>query len=450
MIDRVRRTIEKYNMIEKGDRVLLGVSGGADSVALLIIMNSLQEEYELKIKVCHINHMLRGDESDRDEAFVKDLCMRLGVEYILHRADIKAESQARGMSLEQAAREVRYRVFSEENGKGKIATAHTASDSNETMLINLLRGTGTAGLCGIPPKRDNIIRPLIECTSTEIRDYLKDIGQEYVVDSTNLNEMYFRNKVRLKLIPLMKELAPDIDSQLCHARSALCQDNEQLAHMAETALKDALRGEAYDAGKLLNLPPAVRSRAIIRIARKYEAGCESRHIALITDILENGFGAVNLPGNVVIEVGGGLLRKKEKSEHAGNLYKNITLPAAGEKIDIAFNGREVTIETASYDGVKFFPKKSAPYLKNVFDYDKIINTVCIRNRIAGDKFRPAGRGCTKKLKTILNELSVPIAEREKILILADESGIIWAEGIGADERAAVGKNTVNICRITTD
>ena len=194
---KARATIEEFSMLRQGDTVTAAVSGGADSVALLDFLCSLTD-LRLTVRACHLNHCLRGEESDRDEQLVRTMCEQYGIPLDLRRVEVKALARERGVSIEVAAREARYAFFDElaEKYRCKIATAHTLSDAAETVLLNLARGTGIAGLCGIPPVRGAVVRPLIGCTRRETEDYCAAHGLCYVTDSTNLTDRYTRNHIR--------------------------------------------------------------------------------------------------------------------------------------------------------------------------------------------------------------------------------------------------------------
>ena len=205
MDSKMKEAIAKYNMLQYGDTVIAGVSGGADSMCLLHFLCVLRQEYGLNVIAAHVNHHLRAEESDRDESFVRTWCSTHGVPLSVFQADIYGMAKERGESIELCARQVRYMFFDSlaKQHDGKIATAHTLSDSIETMLFHLARGTGIKGMCGIPPVRGNIIRPLILLTGKQTRDYCKTHGVAYVVDSSNQEDTYTRNRLRHYVVPVL-------------------------------------------------------------------------------------------------------------------------------------------------------------------------------------------------------------------------------------------------------
>ncbi|MBR5011737.1 MAG: tRNA lysidine(34) synthetase TilS, partial [Clostridia bacterium] len=254
MLKKVLAAIEKNNMLETGVTVTVALSGGADSVALLYCLLELQKERSFNLNAAHLNHMLRGEESLRDENFVKELCDKLNIPLFCENTDVAAEAQKSGESIELAARKIRY-DFLNRVSTGVIATAHTASDSFETMLFNLSRGTAINGLCGIPPKRDNLIRPLIYCTRADVEEYCSQNGIAYVTDSTNLTDDYTRNKIRHNVIPVLKGINPSAEQAVMRTALSFSEDADFLNGVATDALNDCVRDEKIDVKKLLSYHP---------------------------------------------------------------------------------------------------------------------------------------------------------------------------------------------------
>ena len=236
--DDVKNTVLRNSMITKGDTVIAAVSGGADSVALLHVLYSLREEIGFSLAACHVNHNLRGAESDSDEMFVRRMCRLMDIP--LYVASIKVnEFRQKHDSLEECARRIRYGFF-EDIGKNKlIATAHTASDNCETILINMVRGTALSGICGIPAKRDNIIRPLLYCTREDVERYCSENELDFVTDSTNLSDDYTRNKIRHKVVPLLREINPALYSAISRLASSAVLDDSYLDKTASELMEKA-------------------------------------------------------------------------------------------------------------------------------------------------------------------------------------------------------------------
>lgn len=298
MDNKIRETISRYNMLDKGDTVVVGLSGGADSVALLHILLSFREEYGLTVTACHINHNLRGAESDSDEEFVKNLCQRLNVP--LERVSINVkDNSSPHESLEETARKLRYKEFERicKQNNAKLATAHTASDNAETVLINMLRGTGTKGLSGIPPLRDYIIRPLIRCSREEIEEYCQKNGLSFVTDSSNLTDDYTRNKIRHNIIPLLKEINPSFIGAVARMTAIVGEDTDFLENCAEERAREYLTDGKYDSKALKTLPRAIKCRIIASALKEKGVEPSTLRISQCEEIIEKGMGKVNLCKN---------------------------------------------------------------------------------------------------------------------------------------------------------
>ncbi|MBR5991826.1 MAG: tRNA lysidine(34) synthetase TilS [Clostridia bacterium] len=324
--EKVRGVISRCEMLEDGDTVIVGLSGGADSTALLRVLCELKTEYNLNLIAAHVNHGIRGAEADRDEAFCKELCKKLGVQIYAFHIDIPELAKERGVSLEVAGRDARYEFFTGLAGeKGKIATAHNAQDTAETLLLNLCRGTGLKGLTGIPPVRfvehkagcrsdetvsTMVIRPLIECTREEIEAYLESLGQDYVTDSTNLEDDYTRNRIRHNVIPELVAVNENAMGNITRCISTLKDDSDFLEALAEELVSSSNRGDGLDTDALLAAPKPVLSRAVSRLA--YDV-CgrypEKVHILKAMDMMKIGrTDQVQIPGGAYIRVEKGRLR----------------------------------------------------------------------------------------------------------------------------------------------
>lgn len=271
LIEKVKRAADDYGMFG-GNAVCAALSGGADSVSLLLALKELSEEYCFALSACHLNHGLRGGESDSDQHFCEELCARLGVSLVMRKTAV-ADFSEKHESIEETARRIRYDFFLEAlNGLGGgavLATAHTANDNAETVLINMTRGTGLAGLCGIPPVRDlgeyRVIRPLIYCTRAEVEEFLGQRGQDFVTDRTNLSEEYMRNKIRRRVLTELTAINPSFSDTLGRMTRTLREDNAFLDELAEKALAESREGRGYNASRLARLPSPIRSRAVRKI-----------------------------------------------------------------------------------------------------------------------------------------------------------------------------------------
>ncbi len=265
---KVKAFIREIDMFSEKDSVVAALSGGADSVSLLLALRELKDELGVKLYACHFNHGLRGEESDGDERFCTELCERLGVPLFKGRADVRA-NQKKHESVEECARRLRYAFFDEvrkkAGGSSVIATAHNCDDCAETVLLNLMRGTGLKGLCGVPPVRDGIARPLLRCEREEIERFCKEKGERFVTDSTNLTNDSTRNKIRHIILPEMKKINGSLLNTMSRMTDSLREDCAYLDDMAKKALHDAKTGRGWDAKALSELPGPIKSRAVREI-----------------------------------------------------------------------------------------------------------------------------------------------------------------------------------------
>lgn len=420
MLEKLLNAIDRFSLINKGDTVTVALSGGADSVALLHALWSLKDKLSITVKAAHLNHGIRGNEADRDEAFVKWLCLKFDIPIICETVDIPIIAKERAQSLELCAREVRYEFLSR-NSDGLIATAHTASDNAETLLFNLTRGSGTKGLCGIPPKRDNFIRPLIFCSRYDIEKYCIDNSLSYVTDSTNLEDDYTRNKIRHKIVTALKEINPSLEDAVTRATDILREDNQALDYFANEALFKALRNEGLLCESLVNLPIGVAKRVIIKYAESFGLQLDYLHLNQLYDICKTG-GKISLPMDMY------------------GIVKNNTLVISG--LDQS--------STADFS-VELVPITKINNLLSInhIDYDKIIGSPIVRTRQEGDFIRLKNRGCTKTLNKLFNEGKVDASLRDSIPVIADDKGVIWVYGFGVSQRCAPNDKSENIIEVRT-
>ncbi len=291
-LDSIKKAISDYNMINAGDAVVIALSGGADSVSLLCALNTLSEELSFTLSACHVNHNLRGDESDGDMRFCVELCSRLNVPLEVLNVGVKAQQQ-KHESLEETARRVRYDFFARVSEGKKLATAHNSNDSTETVLLNLMRGTGLKGLCGIPPVRGNIIRPLIYCTRDNVEQYCKENGLQYVTDKTNLSDDYTRNKVRHIILPEMLKINPSLLETTARMEKSLREDNDFLQGLADAALNEARTERGYSTVKLSAQPKPILRRAIRTMLVNGGIQPSTLRIEMAEQIILDGKGRIN-------------------------------------------------------------------------------------------------------------------------------------------------------------
>ncbi|MGN1456724.1 MAG: tRNA lysidine(34) synthetase TilS [Acutalibacteraceae bacterium] len=440
MKNKAYSAVKKYNMLQKNDTVVVGLSGGADSTALLHFLLSIKEEYNLRIIACHINHMLRGAEADSDENFVRKICNDNSVELRVLRVDVHKEAQKRKIGTEECGRQIRYDFFEKTAAEfnAKIATAHTASDNAETVIFNMTRGCGIKGLCGIPPVRDNIIRPLIETTRSEIEEYCRTNGYDFVTDSTNLERDYTRNKIRLDVIPVLKNINPSLEITLARMSSQMRQNEKFITDCAENALANAETPNGYKTAILSQLDDTLLSAALSLLVKKYNIIPEAKHIELIKKIVYNS-GAVNLKNNMTAVSKQGFLRIISSVKH---LEKEI-IPYTDQNL-ITINNKKISLLKMNIDEFNKYKKINNLVFNNSLDYDTIPFNRVFRTRKSGDVFTLTRRNITKSLKKYFIELKIPQEKRDDIILFASGTDIMWIEGIGVSKKYRVSTDTKTV------
>ena len=441
MKNKVIRALKQYKMLEGTNEITVALSGGADSVALLSVLAELKNEFGFELYAAHLNHSIRGAEADGDEDFVREFCAKLGIELFCETADIPTIAKKEHKSLELAARDERY-AFLERVSRGKIATAHTASDNLETVLFNLSRGAALRGLSGIPKVRGNIIRPLIFCTRREIEEYCREKGLKFRTDSTNSDVAYSRNRIRLRVVPELKKINPSIENTVSNACVLNEEDNDFLDNAANMAYADAKTnsrsGFGLSAEYLSKCHPSIRKRVIFKYyLETVKMPPDSFFVTEINELVLKKGGKTGLKYGFEAVVSKGVLVIK-KSDGGKKTAEGFSYNINAENLscDCPF----VRFEKINF---KKSEKINNLLLKNTFDYDKISGNLTVRSRLEGDKIKIAGRGVTKKLKKLLREAKIPTEKRGRISVVADDAGPILVEGFGVDERVKIDKQTKN-------
>lgn len=427
----------RYNMPLFGRTVAVGVSGGADSMALLNVLLELKDEFGMNIIACHVNHGIRGETADRDEKFVAEACKRLGVDVRILRADVPGTAKKMHLGVEECGRRIRYDFFNSVADDVIIATAHTLSDRSETLLLNIARGASVKGLCSIPAVRGNIVRPLIDCTRADIEKYCSDNSIEFVTDETNFEDIYSRNRIRLNVIPELKKLNPSLERAFMRLISNAEEENGFMNGFSREILRKVKLKDGYNARLLNDEHPAVRKRVIFEIINN-ETGIapEAVHVEQVDKILQGG--RTEIIGDTVVEVKNGVMKINPQKEEIADwefdfnvLETNSVL--AGLKFEIIHRNN--------------LPLKQSVHNK-VLDYDSIVGHSVLRNRRPGDKMKLAGSSCTKTLKKLFNEKHVE--NRNCAAVLADEAGICWVQGLGCADRCKIKPETDKILIIGED
>ena len=419
MVDAVLRAVERHRMLDDGDSVIVALSGGADSVALLHVLISIKEKYHLTVAAAHLNHLLRGEEAERDERFCKILCENNNIPFYVRRADIGAMSKRLKISEELCGRQERYAFFGElsERHSAKIATAHTASDNAETMLFNLARGASVTGASGIPPKRGVFIRPLICCTRAEIEAYCAQNRLDFVTDSTNLGDGYTRNRIRHRVIPELREINPRFESAVLRFCESAALVRDYMLSQARLLLQAAGTCYGWQSGVLLGADDAVLNEALVLLCAE-NAGFtpENRHLGLLRAVLKNG-GAVDL-GDTSAICTQGVLRFFAKDTRRTELEISFK-----ENISFPYGDRIITAA------------------KNTFAAS---DDLLFRTRRGGDTFTFGRRGVTKPLRKALNEQKIPAEQRDSLLLLCEGSTVLWCEALGFSKQGKILRDLQNL------
>ncbi|MBR5495945.1 MAG: tRNA lysidine(34) synthetase TilS [Oscillospiraceae bacterium] len=420
-------------MLQPNDCVIVGLSGGADSASLV---HYLAENHKGKVVACHINHKLRGDESTRDMEFVKTLCNKLQIPLYVYEVDVLDLAKQTGMGIEECARNVRYEIFDRLNleqfdGKAKIATAHTQNDNIETVLLNIARGSGLNGLCGIPKQRGNIVRPIIEWTREQVENYCAQNNLEYVIDSTNLSDEYARNRIRHNVIPELFEINNAVLKNVNNMTNSLCDDRDFLEMHTQKAFAKVTLSDGFDAKAISKLHNAIKNRVVAKILEKNGLEVSRQRIDAITEICANE-GKINLSGDIYAICKDKKLAILEQTQD--NMPQIESLAQIG---DNEFLNKTVNLQLCHKD----LPNNNNLDFINYIDCDKIKGNLILRNRKDGDKVKLLNKAHTKSLKKLFNEQKIEPSVRSTLVILSDDDGIVWIENFGISARVCVDEKT---------
>lgn len=407
--------------------VVVGFSGGADSTALCHWL--LDRVDPRRLVLAHVNHQLRGEESQRDEAAAQAFAESRGLRFALLREDVAALARREGLGLEECGRQVRYRFFHSlaPGEEDRILTAHHAGDNAETVLLHLCRGASLPGLLGIPPRRGKVLRPFLRVSRREIEAYCRENGLRYVTDSSNLSGEYARNRLRLEVLPVLEELNPGFLQAVSRMAETLRQDQDFLEAQARDLLEQVRLPWGLDGNRLAASHPSLRSRALELYWEEREPGSlEKRHLDALARCISRG-GEADLPGGVRAQCSQGVfsLEKPERprpfSVEAG--LGETVLPC-GKVLILREKEARTGEETPKIHNLLF---------KNALDYDIITGNLKARSRREGDRFSPAGRRITKSLKGLFQENRIPLAQRDRTVLLEWEGRLVFCEGVGPAE-----------------
>lgn len=455
------RTIKANNLIEKGENVVIGVSGGPDSICLLHLLWRLKEDFNIKLFAVHLDHQFRGIEAEKDAKYVEEFCEALGIESFIFSHDIGKYSKEKGITFEEAGREWRYKLFDEvakKTNSSKIAVAQNRNDQAETVLMRLFRGSGLDGLTAIDYKRDEkIIRPLLDINRKEIEEYCEKNNLKPRIDKTNLETIYTRNKIRLELIPYIeKNFNPSIIDALWRSANLLRDDSYYLNLLTEEKLKDITleksKGKySLDQNKFDNLDIAIKKRVLRRAIGEVKGSLKEigwTHIESVIELInkKNVGSRLDLPGHITAQLGYNSIDVKNSTKLQGEnkAYDFEYELGIGKITYIETLNASIKVELVEQSKVNNKKDKNTALI----DYDKIKGNLCIRNRRNGDKFKPIGMKGTKKVKDYFIDQKVSKDMRDKIPILCDEKGIIWVVGYRMSESYRVDSKTDKVIKLT--
>ncbi|GAB4113070.1 MAG: tRNA lysidine(34) synthetase TilS [Candidatus Caldatribacteriota bacterium] len=470
--EKIINTIQKYNMLTYKDRIVIGVSGGPDSLTLLNVLLSWQKKYNLSLYIAHFNHKLRGQESDQEADFVQKLAEKLNLPFIMGESNLNKLVKEKKISLEEAAREARYSFYFkvvEKFKAQKIALGHNADDQVETILMRFLRGSGLEGLNAIPPVRGKIIRPLIECSREEIEKYCLENNIDYRIDSSNKKPIYFRNKIRLELLPLLiTQYNQNLKNNLLNFQVIISEILQYLQQKTEEIFMEMVEvkegKEAVIGLKRMNsLPPVFKRRIIRKMIEQVKGDLNSIDFVHIDNILQltdnfSGEKEICLPDN---------LRAKRVYQYL-TIFKN-SIEKYGSPNDLP-SLWEYQLSTPGYTEIKplkmeievrdlevkkiedILPKQHQKFpveFIEVIDQEKVKLPLKLRNRREGDFFYPLKLGGKKKIKELFIDDKIPRSRRRLIPLLIDGEGkIVWVVGIRLDERAKITADTKKVWKIS--
>ncbi|MGL5329738.1 MAG: tRNA lysidine(34) synthetase TilS [Peptostreptococcaceae bacterium] len=456
IFEKVLSTIKKHELIKKGDKIVVGLSGGPDSVCLLHILNRLKEEWNLQIYAAHLNHQIRGIEAQKDAYYISKLCEEMGITFFIKSINVPQYCEENGVSIEEGARKLRYEMFYEiknNTRSNKIAIGHNLNDQAETILMRMMRGTGLQGLKGIEYIRDGvIIRPILDIDRSDIEEYCEEHKLNPRIDQTNLESIYTRNKVRLELIPYMKDnFNSNIIESIVRMGNSLRSDNDYIEREALLKFEEVSHVKddsvELELSKYEELHNAIKVR-VLRNAIKYILGdtnfIDQKHIDDVIE-LENESKidkVINLPRGIFA------YRKKDsiiltiKEIVIEEVEFCYNIPSDGfikvREIDTIIEARKLSV--SKYNASK--ADKSCKW----FDYNKIKGGIVVRNRRAGDKIKLSGG--SKKLKDLFIDIKIPKEDRSKIPVIADEQGIMSVGDLRNSENYKIDSTTKEVLKVS--
>ncbi len=466
---KVEKAIHRYNLLSEGEGVVVAVSGGPDSVALLKIFQELSPRYRLSLKVAHLNHGLRGEDSDREESFVRELCLSLGLPFVSRKIDVRNVLSKSGTSLEDACRGERYDFLEEvrlEGGFQKTALGHHRDDQAETVLMRLLRGSGPEGLRGMLPLRDGtFIRPMLDVSREEIISFLAERGLAYVNDSSNEEEFCLRNRIRHGLIPdLCARYNPGLVENLVHTAEILRLENDYMEGEVRRLLErwrctGARRRMDIPLQEFLGLHGAIRNRVVKAALLGFspeKKGAGFRHVRAVASLAESGRTGdrLDMPFGVRVKKGYGCL-SFEVCETSANV-PGRTRPrgedggAPDYRYDVLVPGEVKIAETGRRMAFRYVDRKDVfPVTGNTvfMDCEGISFPLTVRSWRPGDRIEPLGMEGSKKVQDLFVDCKVSREDRRGIPLLTDHASVLWVAGLRLSRRVAITERTTGVLKI---
>jgi tRNA(Ile)-lysidine synthase len=458
MLEKIKSTIQKYELVAKGDKIVVAVSGGIDSVSLLYALMQFQSLWELSLHIAHLDHCFRGEEAEQDALFVENLGKQWNIPVTIEKIDVPDFAKQKNRSPQEAAREVRYNFLervAHTIGGDKIATAHNANDQAETLLLWLARGTGLRGLSGIPPKQGIYIRPLLEIQREEIETFLRKNDLNFRQDSSNRKNVYRRNFVRHKIIPLLEELNPNIIENFCNTADLARMANDYFEHelkkiMPKVIKKEGKRKLSLDLSAFFDYHITLKNlllRRAIEWLKGDLTGITFNHVESLQHLINESISGsqIHLPDGIVAykEYDWLILTNTRLENEYQSLRKPIAMPGKTviPELDVTIIVTECSFSQLEKEYRRDYPNQA------FFDKDTIVPPLMLRFRQEGDRFQPFGMNHHKKLQDFFVDEKVPFTERDKIPILEDKNGIIWIVGHRTSERTRIDQNTKKVVHI---
>ena len=441
----------EYGMLDTRS-VAVGFSGGADSTVLLHLLMQYCKDHQIRLVAIHINHMIRGEQADADQQFCESFCSDHSIELVSIKKDVPALSRLLGIGIEECARKCRYEAFSDfcsQNGIDRIATAHNANDNAETVIFNLARGCSLSGICGIPPVRDNIIRPILLCTKEEIIGYAKENSLSFVFDETNNDTDYTRNFIRHRILPELKDINPAFLESVSRFSQSVRKDNAYLESVAEQYVN------ICDIATLSSLDSPILHRVILmKFEQTTKYRLESVHLISVARLIREGKdnSSVSLPCKMQAIIESGCLVFRLEGRFSGNTQKCST--DCGYIFDLEWGDNPISsdasvITLCSEEHCEKYNLSQQNlykiFIQQTVDFDKINGKLYVRSKNNGDAYK--FKGMTRKLKKLFNERGISQKDRATLPVICDESGIIWVPGFDPSDRVLCSKDTKNKIRI---